>query len=198
MAALNEPYNRQSLIHTLQRTHAEVTDTFKALGLDDFYRHPGRGWSPAETLNHLTKSGRELRKSMRLPRIVLRLLYGKNDVPSRQYHQMRDRYQAQLARGFRAENGKSSLAPDKITTPTSQRDAEDTRKKLLQEWRDVSKALVKCVEGWHEMYLEGYRLPHPAFGKISVREMLMVAIYHDLHHLLKVRQAHPRKKSHKR
>lgn len=111
---------------------------------------------------------------------------------------MRESYQAELIRGYRAENGQGTLVPDKIDPPTSQREAENKKTKLLHEWRDLSSNLLQCVESWHEMHLEAYRLRHPALDLITVREMLMLTIYHDLYHLHKIQQAHPKKRSRSR
>ncbi len=198
MSTGSAPYNRQSLLQTLRRAHAEVKETLARLTLDDFYMRRNGKWSPAETLIHLIKSEEELSRFLRRPRILIRLQYGKNEQPSRQYHQLRTQYQEKLKKGFRAEDGPAVIVPGKLQTPTSVRDAEKLKRKLLRSWKLTSENLVRRVECWHEMHLESYLLPHPALDKLSIREHVMLNIYHNLHHIYHIQQQYPRKKSPRR
>ena len=42
--------------------------------------------------------------------------------------------------------------------------------------------LVSTTEKWQENDLDRYQLPHPLLGKLTIREMLYFAIYHNLRH----------------
>jgi hypothetical protein len=44
-------------------------------------------------------------------------------------------------------------------------------------------ALCAAVERWPERALDRYRLPHPLMGKLTVREMLLFTLVHNIHHV---------------
>ena len=43
-----------------------------------------------------------------------------------------------------------------------------------------------AITRWGERALDRFRLPHPALGQLTVREMLFFTLYHNLHHVLNV------------
>lgn len=177
-------YSRETLIDSLSQVHHHVKSSFKSLTLDDFFARVDGKWSPADTLLHLTKSERPIARAMRLPRFVLRLLFGTTDQPSRRYIEIREMYRKELQRGV--DPGR--YAPDLKEIPSSQRAAEKTKRQLLEDWRKVGKDLVGCIESWYDYNLDKYKLPHPTLGKLTVREMLLFTLYHDLHHLNSVKR----------
>ncbi len=185
MTTFNEPYNRQSLIRTLQETHSEVKRTFTALTLDSFYKERGEVWTAEETLRHLISSEQPLITAMKIPKLILRLKFGKAKKPSRTYRNIREAYQEKLAAGGKAPG---RFVPEKIPVPATQREAEKRKGKLISQWSSTGKALTSQVKRWHEISLEEYRLPHPLLGKLTMREMLMFTIYHSLHHTLRIQQ----------
>jgi len=178
------PFNKQDLIKTLGQTYQEVQNTMTSLPLDDFYDRSKNSWSPSDTLKHLVKSARPLTIALRLPKFIIGLKWGKSNRPSKQYHEVRKLYQSHLARG--AQAGK--YAPEFVEVPGAQDDAERMQADVLHKWNKVNKSLLAALERWPEMYLDKYFLPHPILGKITVREMIMFTIYHNVHHLAKVQK----------
>jgi len=53
---------------------------------------------------------------------------------------------------------------------------------LLEQWSKASSELVLVAEKWNESELDGYLLPHPLIGKLTIREMLFFTMYHNLRH----------------
>jgi hypothetical protein len=53
----------------------------------------------------------------------------------------------------------------------------------MAERETVAAELYGAVEGWSERALDRFRLPHPALGQLTVREMLHFTLYHNLHHV---------------
>lgn len=43
--------------------------------------------------------------------------------------------------------------------------------------------LMSATGRWREWQLDRLRLPHPALGNLTVREMLFFTIYHHAHHV---------------
>ena len=185
MSAFNDPYNRQSLIQTLNETHDEAKHTFKILTLDNFYKGREELWSAGETLRHLISSEEALISAMKIPKMILWFKFGKAKQPSRTYQKMRETYQEKLAGGAKATG---RFLPEKIPVPSTQREAEDMKIEMLHQWSSTGRALTRQVTRWHEIQIEKYVLPHPLLGKLTVREMLMFTIYHNLHHTLRIQQ----------
>ena len=48
---------------------------------------------------------------------------------------------------------------------------------------EASQNLTRSASGWGEWTLDRLRLPHPALGRLTVREMLFFTLYHNLHHV---------------
>lgn len=178
------PFNKQDLIKSLGQTYQEVRNTIGSLPLDDLYDRSKDSWSPSDTLRHLVKCAKPFALVLRLPKSIIAFKWGKSERPSQQYHEIRKFYQAELARGAQA----GSFAPEFIEIPAAQDDAERMRTQILQNWDKVNRSLTSALESWPEMYFDKYFLPHPILGKITVREMIMFMIYHNVHHLTKVQK----------
>jgi hypothetical protein len=56
----------------------------------------------------------------------------------------------------------------------------------MERREQVAANLHSAIDTWGERGLERLRLPHPALGLLTVREMLFFTLYHNLHHVLNV------------
>ena len=65
---------------------------------------------------------------------------------------------------------------------------EARRGKTLGRWRRAGGELRGAVGRWSEDQLDRYQLPHPAMGKMTVREVLFFTVYHNAHHARRVRE----------
>jgi len=54
---------------------------------------------------------------------------------------------------------------------------------LIKRFQDELTDLKKILNKWDEKSLGEYILPHPAIGKITIREMMYFTIFHTDHHL---------------
>jgi hypothetical protein len=160
----------------LRRLHEECETYLRSLPADVFVQPQGEKWSPAEHVRHLSKSIRPLTMALGLPRFVLWLRFGRTAVASRSFELMRETYRARLAAGATA--GRFAPSPQPLPTdPTAYRET------VLASWRAVNDDLRSRIAGWDEAALDRYRLPHPALGRLTVREMLFFTLYHHAHHL---------------
>ncbi len=182
MYAVDDPYSREDLLQAFERVNQEVAAYFASLSPEDFVRRPPHAWSAADNLRHLIRSVRPVAQALRVPRLLLRLLFGASKRPSRRYAEIRDAYRAALAKGARA-TGRYVPPP---TEPPA--DVAAFRKELLAAWTKTGAGLVAATRRWHEADLEACRLPHPILGKLTVREMLCFTLYHDLHHVAGVQK----------
>ncbi len=177
-------YSRDELLGAFEILHHEAAEVFAAVDPDAFFRRPEEGvWSPGENVVHLIKSVKAVADAMRLPKLLLRLLFGAAGA-SRTYAEVREAYRAQLAKGAVAA-GRFVPQPPPADDPEA---AERSRRRALGGWRRTGDGLVRALAKWSEPALDTYRLPHPLLGKLTVREMLFFTHYHDLHHLAAVRR----------
>ena len=60
------------------------------------------------------------------------------------------------------------------------------QREVLDKWRGAVSGLALRIPRWSEPALDRYRLPHPLLGQLTVREMLLFTVYHNVHHLEQV------------
>lgn len=173
------PASVVEIVQALLRLHAESCAYLASLSTAQFFAPQGTAWSPADHVRHLTKSVRPVARAMRLPRFVLRLLFGASRRPSREFSSMREVYRAELEAGA----GAGRFAPRPKPLPE---DLERYRETLVEQWDAAVRELAMEVSRWPEASLDRCRLPHPILGKLTVREMLFFTVYHNAHHLRRV------------
>ena len=122
-------------------------------------------------MRHLTKGIRAVLKALSMPRLVLRVLFGRPRRASVTYDELRTRYQGVLEAGGRA----GRFAPSAAT--------QHDRAAILRHLAAANSALIAAAGKWQDADLDRHQLPHPLLGKITVREMLLFTIYHQHHHM---------------
>lgn len=154
----------------------QITELWERIGPADFFAAPADGgWSPARNLSHLALSTNIVTMSLKLPRLVPRLLFGPASHPSRRYEEIRDQYQAALAAGA----GAGPFTPRKRSAP---KDPAAERERRIAKWGGIVPGLLKAMDGWDDAALDHYRLLHPLIGRLTVREMLGFTLYHLSRH----------------
>jgi DinB superfamily len=174
--ATGAPRNGTQLAAELLRLHEECETYLRSLPADVFVKAQGEKWSPAEHVRHLSKSVRPVALALGLPRFVLWLRFGRAAAGSRSFEVVRETYLARLAAGATAGR----------FTPSPQPAPKDTaayREGVLTTWRAANADLRARIARWNEAALDRYVLPHPALGRLTVREMLFFTLYHNAHHL---------------
>jgi len=163
--------------------HATLAAELAALTPAEFYAPQGEFWSPAQHLDHLVRSVKPLVNALGLPRIVLRLLFGKAKT-SRQTGEVVAGYLKKLAGGAGAGGRYLPAAAEPETHA-----AQDA---LISRFKATGESLGKSLAGWSDADLDRYQLPHPLIGKLTVREMVAWSLYHGHHHRARI---HERAKS---
>jgi len=179
LPVIGEPRARDEIVAELASLHAQSTAFWSRFSDDDFYRALGSAWSPAENIRHLDRSIKPLTQGLRLPVPMIWLLFGPARAPSRPFSEIREAYRARLAAGMTA--GRYAPPPEPVP------DSPAVARRDLMARRDLrARALYAAIGRWEERDLDRCRLPHPALGKLTVREMLLFTLYHNLHHVLNV------------
>ena len=65
---------------------------------------------------------------------------------------------------------------------------EAWRARVMSYHEIADTALREAASRWSEAALDGYRIPHPLLGKLTVREMLLFTLYHNVHHVTNVQK----------
>ena len=160
----------------LTAVHEESVAYWRSFKTPTFLAPIGAAWSPSQNVRHLTKSMRAVTRALQMPRFAVLLLFGPVRHAGRSYAEMRELYQARLARG--ADAGPYSPG---AASPSADPAAERTR--VMESHATAVQELVRAAMRWSEPALDVRQLPHPLLGKLTVREMLFFTLYHSRHHL---------------
>jgi len=155
----------------LQKNHREFIDLVSGLTEEDFCYAPTDKWSAAQQLDHLVKSVQPVNMAFGLPNIVLQLLFGKANRPSKTYEELIVKYQNKIQEGAKATG---RFIPPSVGFAQ--------KEKLIKRLSGLVNSLSKKTSLQSEQALDRYILPHPLLGKITLREMLYFTAYHVYHH----------------
>lgn len=132
---------------------------------------PGK-WSAGQIAVHLVLSTRPVVKGMSLPKTVLAEKFGtRNGTLERSFQD--------LLAHFRKTMQGAVTAPSQFTPEAVEAAQKNT---LIADLRQVLSELIGVMRQWDEVDLSTYMMPHPALGKLTVREMLYFTAIHTEHH----------------
>lgn len=169
------PRSRDEILEAIAAVEAEVAAFFGGLSDGEFLLRVGDAWNPAEHLAHLCTTVNAVARGLAAPKWLLRLRFGRAAAPSRGFAEVREAYRAALAAGGRA--------PAPFEPPREDGRATERRAALLGRWSRANGRVRGALARWSERELDRLVLPHPLLGKLTVREMLLFVLYHDLHHV---------------
>ena len=170
------PETGPEIVAELERLDAEITDFFCGLEVDTLLSPQGENWSPADHLRHLTKTLRAIRKGLKAPGLLLVLRFGLARRDSRSFEEMVEAYKGRLA------EGNVDAGPFAPSSPSHPSMGEAFRDRVLGYWRQADEEFRAAVAETSEARLDRYQVTHPALGKLTLREMLFFALYHNAHH----------------
>lgn len=170
-STISAQMSRDEILQALEQQEREGVAYWSAFPLDTFFAKIGASWSPAETVRHLTKSTRPVARALSLPRLVLRVMFGRSRRPSQTYDSLLARYHHLLAEG----GGAGRFAPSAS--------AENDRDAVMHRFATTNRDLRQAIARWPDPKLDAYQLPHPLLGKLTVREMLFFTLLHQRHHV---------------
>lgn len=182
-----DPRTGAELRTALAEVHRKSVGYWESFDTAAFLAPIGDAWSPAENVRHLTKSMRAVTQGLHMPSPVLWILSAQAFLvrgpqgPSRPYAEVREAYQARLAKG--ADAGRFS--PGKRPVPS---DPAAERARVMTFHATALSALDAAIARWSERRLDVWTLPHPLMGPLTVREMLCFTVYHNQHHVENVRR----------
>lgn len=166
--------DREEVKALLIDKHSRFADYLSELSDDAFvYQLNGDKWNAGQEAVHIIKSLKALDKALRTPKLVLRATFGKANRPSRDYEGVKGRYLERLGE------------VPAMTMPPFEPDAVviTDKKRIIQKLMDKANGVCSSLEKYSEKDLDFYILPHPALGKMTLREMALFSAYHVEHHM---------------
>ncbi|MCZ8215716.1 MAG: DinB family protein [Cyclobacteriaceae bacterium] len=128
-------------------------------------------WTAGQQLDHLIRSTEPVMVVMKLPTLLIRLLFGKANRTSQPYETLVTRYLEKLAAGGKATG---RYIPGQVVF---------SDRTLLTTRLDATiHKLAEQLNKFTEEDLDKFILPHPILGKLTYREMIYFTIYHVQHH----------------
>ena len=74
---IESPQTREQILLGFAQQEIDSVAYWDAFDLEAFFRNIGSSWSPADTVRHLNKSTRPVVKALSMPKLLLRLKFGK-------------------------------------------------------------------------------------------------------------------------
>lgn len=165
---------KQILDLTRNANNALLTD-LSLVEESSFFAAQGEKWSIAENVIHLTKSVVPLNKAFLFPKFVLNWQFGKPNRASRSYEELITRYQERV--------GSVTITAKAAFNPLIEAGA--TKASVLAAFEKQHTIYIRRFDAWAETDLDAIILPHPALGKITLREMgFFTAMHIGLHHTI--------------
>lgn len=135
---------------------------------------PEKKWTTGQHIVHLIQSTKPLNKALSIPKFVLQYKFGKANRPSRSYDEVVKRYLERLA-----ETDGKILSPYSNKMPDT---PPEGKVELINELTKQKDILLKKLEKLSEKQLDKYLVPHPAMGRMILREIIIWSAYHTEHH----------------
>lgn len=168
------------MMHTIQDIYSAQSTVYKEIinwyaEQDDktFLKAPEGKWCAGQHLDHLIKSIEPLNKALVLPKLQLKLMFGKPNRACRTYQQLVEKYNTKLT-NFEFKGG-NPFSTDAVKL--------NSKEQLIEKFVTQNEKYLKRIQKWKEQEVEKYLLPHPLLGKLLLREMLFFTAYHNKHHL---------------
>jgi hypothetical protein len=163
---------KEEIIQASKNIFNEFSDTCLQIPDNKFFFQPAEKWSVAQNVDHLTRAIKTTTLAYSLPKILVRLLFGKPNRPSRSYEELVARYKLKLAQGGKASGRYLPKTRFSKKFP------------LIQRWQRENENYLEALElKWKDEQFDRYIAPHPLLGKLTLRELCYFTIYHTEHHL---------------
>lgn len=167
--------NKSEIEQLLRDKHQELYTFLQSHDEGKWAYRPSKDkWTTGQHIVHLIQSAQALNKGLRIPKLLSKYKWGTANRPVRSYEEVRQRY---LDRLRDLTNPVSPISVNMPDTPTSR---EATIARLDREL-DRTIAILKRTS---DRRLDKYLLPHPAMGRMILREIIMWTAYHTEHHRL--------------
>lgn len=166
--------DRETIAAILEEKHNTLFAFLSNQSMEKWETGPEGKWTTGQQVLHLLQSIKALNMAMSLPKFVLKYRYGKANREVRDYDAVVKRYKERIEQ---LKGG--TFGPSKNMKVPSVKE----KIYLMDRLKTESKKLqYKTTRRWTDKDLDEIILPHPAMGKMPVRELVMWTAYHTEHH----------------
>ena len=162
---------KSEIFERLENNHNQFISYLDSLTESDFEFAFSDKWSAGQQLKHIVLSVKPLAQGFLVPRFFLKIIFGKANRPSMSYEGLVQKYKDKLALGGTATG---AFLPKAVSF--------SEKEKLFGTLNTYLKSIKKSLANYTESDFDLMILPHPLFGKITVREMLFFTAHHVFHH----------------
>ena len=167
--------NKKDIIALLDQKHKELLHWIEDNGEKYWNYGPEGKWTTGQHVIHLVQSLQPTNSVLAIPKVALKLKFGKANRPARSYDQVKERYLEKLAKNRAVVSPFSEKMPD---TPVS------GKAEWIEKLKKEKDKTIKLIDKkWSEKDLDTCLIPHPLMGRMVVREFLLWTAYHTHHHL---------------
>ena len=160
----------------LRRAFSDIIHTTNTIDETDFNNIPESGkWSVGEIIGHLVLSTKTITKALTTPKPILESSFGKITRKEWSKDELTTNYNNALSKGLKA--------PKTFTFIGAK---EKGKEKILSLFNRELDHLLDAMDKWNEHELTEYALPHPALGKMSLKEMILFTEFHTKHHHVQI------------
>ncbi len=164
------------LIKRIDKSFDDLIHWFKEQPEDAFIlRSSPDKWTAGQHALHLLKAASAYDKGLSINKLILKYKFGTNNRRERNFEETRARYKEKLLKAD------PSFLKDNDFTPQSV--SIDDKGVILSKLNSKSQSIQSKLAKWPESKLSKLLFPHPAMGKMTVREMAYFIAFHNDHHL---------------
>lgn len=128
-------------------------------------------WSVAQNVEHINLTVSRTGRFVLLSKPDIEANFGLSGRASVSYTEFIKSYKNALTNGVQAP---APFVPEfNLNSNTEE---------LADDGKQILEVFISNLENWSEEELDQYQCPHPALGKITVREMLYFTIFHAEYH----------------
>lgn len=170
--------SKEEIISALEEIKSEIQEHFNQPLPEELYaKAENEKWSIAQNMDHLIRSIQPLTSGLGHPKMAIKMMYGSNKKKiNRSYDEIFELYNSKIGDGFKAGG---------IYVPNVEHSQEQHVSKLSSE---LEKLIDIFQNKWDDKDMDGIMVPHPAIGKITVRELFFFTIFHMKIHLNTIKE----------
>ena len=167
-------WDKVRILQESETAFQRFTSFCRQVSNDLFFIQPEGKWSVAQNVHHLVTATKTATAAYALPGILVRLIGGNPDRPSRSYDELLAKYNEKLASGAKA---RGRYIPASIKPSAG-------KERIIADWHKATVIYLQAIKkNRTDKQLDQYIVPHPLLGKITLRELCYFNIFHTLHHL---------------
>ncbi|MBA2407789.1 MAG: DinB family protein [Chitinophagales bacterium] len=161
---------KQELIEKFYYNHQELIHYINSLADDKFIFRQNGKWTAGQQLSHIYLCLKFISQAIS-SKGYIEQKFGKINRKNMYYDKVIDEYKLALESGGKAPE---HFLPQQVDV--------NNKIELTDDLFELLKTIRQQLEGYSDIELDTFVLPHPLLGNLTIREMLYLMTYHATHH----------------